>query len=74
MFGYSEAQISGFFLNCGVAGLMLFMFFIIGELTYKAKLGKTGSLVLFFVLSFGMVDFVAKPLIQNLWGNPKWHR
>lgn len=68
MFGYSEAQISGFFLTYGVGGFMLFMLFIIGELAYKAKAGKTGTFVLFFVLSFGMVGFVAKSVIQNLWG------
>ncbi|HUY04972.1 MAG TPA: DUF2788 domain-containing protein [Rhodocyclaceae bacterium] len=67
MFGYSEAQVSGFFLTYGVGAFMLFMLFIVGELAYKAKAGKTGTLVLFFVLSFGMVGFVVKEVLQSLW-------
>jgi len=67
MFGYSEAQISGFFLTYGVGAFMLFMLFIVGELAYKAKAGRTGTLVLFFVLSFGMVGFVFKEVLQRLW-------
>ncbi len=67
MFGYSEAQISGFFLTYGVGAFMLFMLFIVGELAYKAKAGRTGTLVLFFVLSFGMVGFVFKEILQRLW-------
>ena len=67
MLGYSEAQVSGFFLTYGVGAFMVFMLFIVGELAYKAKAGKTGTLVLFFVLSFGMVGFVVKEALQSLW-------
>ncbi|OIQ92912.1 hypothetical protein GALL_251270 [mine drainage metagenome] len=67
MSGYSEAQVSGFFLTYGVGAFMVFMLFIVGELAYKAKAGKTGTLVLFFVLSFGMVGFVVKEVLQSLW-------
>ncbi|HUW37312.1 MAG TPA: DUF2788 domain-containing protein [Rhodocyclaceae bacterium] len=67
MFGYSEAQVSDFFLTYGVGAFMLFMLFIVGELAHKAKAGKTGTLVLFFVLSFGMVGFVVKEVLQSLW-------
>jgi hypothetical protein len=51
-----------------LGGFMLFMLFIIGELAWKSKAGKTGTFVLFFVLAFGMVGFVAKFIIQKIWG------
>ncbi len=68
MFGYSEEQISEFFVTYGVAAFILFMLFIVGELALKAKAGKIGTFVLFFVLAFGMLGFVAKSIIQKIWG------
>jgi hypothetical protein len=47
---------------------MLYMLFIIGELAWKSKAGKLGTFILFFVLSFGMLGFVAKIIIQKMWG------
>ena len=41
------------------------MLFIIGEIAWKSKAGKTGTMVLFFVLAFGMVGFIAKAVIQK---------
>ena len=64
LFGFSEAQVSRFGMTFVLGGFMLYMLFIIGELAYKSKAGKTGTFVLFFVLSFGMVGFVAKYFIQ----------
>lgn len=68
MFGVSEEQFSEFFATYGVGAFILFMLFIVGELAYKAKAGRTGTLVLFFVLAFGMLGFAAKSIIQKLWG------
>ena len=68
MFGFSEEQIAGFGMTFGVAGFMLYMLFIIGELAWKSKAGKLGTFVLFFVLAFGMLGFVAKFIIQKMWG------
>lgn len=68
MFGFSEEQLAEFGMTFGVGGFMLYMLFIIGELAIKAKAGKLGTFILFFVLSFGMVGFVAKIIIQKLWG------
>ncbi len=68
MFGYSEEQISEFFVTYGVAAFILFMLFIVGELAYQAKAGKTGTFVLFIVLAFGMLGFVAKSIIERIWG------
>ena len=68
LFGFSEEQISDFGVTFGVGAFMLFMLFIIGEIAWKSKAGKTGTFVLFFVLAFGMIGFVAKAVIQKMWG------
>jgi len=68
MFGISEEQLADFGMTFGVGAFMLYMLFIIGELAWKSKAGKLGTCVLFFVLSFGMLGFVAKIIIQKLWG------
>lgn len=66
--GWTEEQVSEFGLTFGVGAFMLYMLFIIGELAWRSKAGKTGTFVLFFVLSFGMLGFVAKAVIQKIWG------
>jgi Protein of unknown function (DUF2788) len=68
VFGLNEEQIADFFSTWGVGAFILFMLFIIGEIAWKSKAGKTGTFVLFFVLAFGMVGFIAKAVIQKLWG------
>jgi len=68
VFGFSEEQFSEFFVTYGVGAFILYMLFIVGELAYKSKAGRTGTFVLFFVLAFGMFGFVAKSIIQKLWG------
>ena len=64
LFGLTEEQIADFFSTWGVGAFILFMLFIIGEIAWKSKAGKTGTFVLFFVLAFGMVGFIAKGIIQ----------
>lgn len=64
MFGLSEEQIAEFGLTFGLAGFMLYMMFIIGNLAKESKAGKLGTFVLFFVLAFGMLGFIAKSVIQ----------
>ena len=68
MFGLTEEQVSDFGMTFGIGAFMLFMLFIIAEIAWKSKAGKTGTIVLFFVLSFGMLGFIAKAVIQKLWG------
>jgi uncharacterized membrane protein len=68
MFSFNEEQVAEFGMTFGVAAFMLFMLFIIGELAWKAKAGRTGTIVLFFVLSFGMLGFIAKSVFQKFWG------
>ncbi len=68
MFGLTEEQISDFGMTFGVGAFMLFMLFIIGEIAWKSKAGKTGTIILFFVLSFDMLGFIAKTIMEKLWG------
>ena len=67
MFGFSEEQVSNFGLTFGIGAFMLYMLFIVGELAWKAKAGRMGTMVLFFVLSFGMLGFIAKTVFEKLW-------
>ena len=68
LFGFTEEQIADFGSTWGVGAFSLFMLFIIGEIAWKSKAGKTGTIVLFFVLAFGMLGFIAKAVIQKIWG------
>ena len=68
LFGFTREQLADFGATWGVGAFILFMLFIIGEIAWKSKAGKMGTFVLFFVLSFGMVGFIAKAIIQKLWG------
>lgn len=66
--GFTESQIAEFGVTFGLGAFMLYMLFIIGELAWRSKAGKLGTFVLFFVLAFGMLGFVAKNIIQKMWG------
>ena len=68
MFGFTEEQIAGFGVTFGVGGFILFMLFIIWQLARESKAGRLGTVVLFFVLAFGMFGFVAKSVIQKMLG------
>ncbi len=68
VFGFNEEQIADFFSTWGVGAFILFLLFIIGEIAWRSKAGKTGTFVLFFVLAFGMLGFIAKGIIQKIWG------
>ena len=68
LFGFTEEQISNFGTTFGIGFFILFMLFIIAEIAWKSKAGKTGTFVLFFVLAFGMVGFITKTIIEKLWG------
>ena len=61
---FTEEQISQFGLTFGLAGFILFMLFIIWSLARESKAGRLGTFILFFVLSFGMLGFVVKTVLQ----------
>jgi hypothetical protein len=64
----TEAQVAEFGMTWGVGGFILFMLFIIANLAKDSKAGKFGTFVLFFVLAFGMLGFLAKAIIQKVLG------
>lgn len=68
LFGYNEAQIAQFGLSVGVTAFILYMMFIVYNLARESKAGKFGTFVLFLVLSFGMLGFIAKSIIQWVLG------
>lgn len=68
IFGFTEAQIAQFGLTFGIGSFILYMLFIIYNLARESKAGRMGTFVLFLVLAFGMVGFVAKGLIKLVMG------
>jgi len=68
LFGYTEGQIAQFGLTFGVGAFILYMLFIVFNLARESRAGRFGTFVLFMVLSFGMLGFLAKNLIQWLLG------
>lgn len=68
IFGFTEAQITELGMTYGVGGLMLLMIFIVGHLAWEARVGKFGTFILFLGLTFGLVGFVAKYIIQHSLG------
>jgi hypothetical protein len=65
---FSEEQIAEFGLTYGLGFLILFMLFIIYDLAKESKAGRFGTFILFFVLAFGILGFIAKNVIQWLMG------
>ena len=57
------AVIAIIFMAVFYGGFMLFMLFIIGNLAKESKAGRLGTFVLFFVLAFGMLGFIAKTVL-----------
>jgi uncharacterized membrane protein len=68
VFGLTEQQISQFGLTWGLGLMIAFMLFIIWDVAKQSKAGKFGTFVLFFVLAFGILGFVAKSVIKWLLG------
>jgi len=68
IFGFTEGQIAQFGLTFGVGAFILYMLFIVLNLARESKAGKFGTFILFLVLSFGMLGFLAKNLIQWVLG------
>ena len=64
IFGYTEEQISAFFLTYRVGAFIVFMIFIIGHLAWESKAGRFGAFVLFLGLGVGFTGFLAKFIIQ----------
>jgi uncharacterized membrane protein len=67
-FQITEAQVAEFGMTWGVGGFIVFMLFIIASLARESKAGKFGTFILFFVLAFGILGFIAKNVIQWVLG------
>ncbi len=67
LFGFTEAQVADFGSTFGIAALIGFMLFIIGNLAYRTNAGRMGTFTLYFVLAFGMLGFISKFVIQAVW-------
>jgi hypothetical protein len=64
LFGLTEAQVAKFGMTWGVGAFIAFMLFIIFKLARDSKAGRFGTFILFFVLAFGILGFIAKQIIQ----------
>jgi len=65
---FTEQQIADFGLTWGLAFFIGFMLFIIYDLAKESDAGRLGTFILFFVLAFGMLGFIAKNVIQWVMG------
>jgi len=68
IFGITEEQFAQFGLTFGLGAFILYMLFIIWSLARESQAGRLGTFILFLVLAFGMVGFVAKGLIKFFMG------
>jgi hypothetical protein len=68
MFGFTEEEIAEFALTWGLGAFILLMLFIIWDLARESRAGRFGTFILFFVLAFGVLGFIAKTIIQWLLG------
>ena len=68
MFGFSEEQVAEFGVTVGLTLFIGYMLFIVWDLARRSKAGRLGTFVLFFVLAFGMIGFIAKAIIQKMLG------
>ncbi len=66
--GFTIEEIESATLTVLVTALILYMVFIIGNLAYKSKAGKYGTLWLFVALGVGFVGFISKAVIQRMLG------
>ena len=68
MFELTEERIAELGMTWGLTFLIGYMLFIIWNLAKKSNAGRFGTFVLFFVLAFGMLGFVAKAVIKWFMG------
>ncbi len=66
IFGFTEEQLAQWGATFGVGAFILYMLFIVLQLARESNAGRFGTFVLFVVLAFGMLGFVAKSIIAWL--------
>jgi hypothetical protein len=57
------AEFENLSLTVGIAGLVLFMVFIIYDLAKHSNAGKVGTTILFITLGMGLFGFIIKTVI-----------
>jgi hypothetical protein len=62
-FDMTIAEFESLSLTIGIAGLVLFMVFIIYDLAKNSNAGKVGTAILFITLGLGLFGFVIKTVI-----------
>ena len=66
--GFTVEELESIVMTVLLTALILYMVFIIGNLAYKSKAGKYGTLWLFIALGVGFIGFISKALIQRMLG------
>lgn len=66
MFNITEQQITEIGMTWGLTALIAYMLFIIWNLAKQSNAGRFGTSILFFVLAFGILGFIAKNTIKWL--------
>ena len=66
--GLTVEEFESITLTVLLTALILYMVFIIGNLAYKSKAGKYGTLWLFLALGVGFIGFISKAIIQRMLG------
>jgi len=61
-----ESQFTTLSVTILCSGLMIYMGFIIYNLAKESKAGKFGTIMLFFVLGFGMLGFIVKEILSKI--------
>ena len=64
--GLTEERVAELGMSVGLTAFIGFMLFIIWNLARESKAGRLGTFVLFFVLAFGMIGFIAKAVLTWL--------
>lgn len=62
--GLTFEEWEGWALRILIPAFILYMIFIIGNLAWKSKAGKYGTLWLFVALGVGFIGFIAKGIIE----------
>jgi hypothetical protein len=68
IFGLTIAEFEDISLKVLLTALILYMVFIIGNLAWKSRAGKYGTIWMFVALGLGFLGFVSKALIQRYLG------
>ncbi|OEC44086.1 hypothetical protein A7D27_08125 [Pseudomonas sp. 1D4] len=59
----SPEKFEEWMMTAMIAGLVLFMAFIVWDLAKKSKAGRFGTFILFLALGLGVLGFVIKSLV-----------